>query len=104
MRPSSIRTGFSKPQMDCFRASVYGEGCRTGLKSWILRTASNFYHINLANVSRVFLPDPAQFCFDFAAETPEGGKEGGLVSDDTLAVAVPARYRDWRSVASLAID
>jgi hypothetical protein len=26
--------------------------------------------------SRIFLPDPAQFRFDWAAETPEGGREG----------------------------
>jgi hypothetical protein len=29
--------------------------------------------------SRIFLPDPAQFRFDWAAETPEGGQEGPRV-------------------------
>ena len=28
----------------------------------------------------------------------------GCMSDNALAVAVPAEYRDWRSVATLAVD
>jgi len=51
--------------------------------------------------SRVFFPDPAQYRFEWA--TSDDGHEG-QVSDNTLAVAIPAASPDWRSVASLAVD
>src|SRR5262249_42859823 len=50
--------------------------------------------------SRAIRPSPAST----GLGKPQRARRTGRMSDNALAVAVPAGYRDWRSVASLAID
>src|SRR5215475_5005271 len=51
---------------------------------------------------QIFSDFPPRPSIGFGKPRTAGRRE--RVSDNALAVAVPAGYRDWRSVASLAID